>query len=71
MRTSYKNEIRGLMARRAFEYVNRNQLPHDVNILGGIFTLTIKQPQTEDELYKARFIVHVHKDKENEYIINI
>lgn len=36
------NEISGLLARRAFQYVERNKLPEHANILGEIFLQSIK-----------------------------
>lgn len=70
-KNAINTEIEGLLSRGAFKYVRREDIPHDANILGGRFVLSIKQPNTEEELYKARFIVQGHKDKEKGFIIHI
>lgn len=60
-----RNEITGILAREDFRYVNRNHLPPNENALGGRCLVAIKQPRTEEEIYKAICIVMGHTDKEN------
>lgn len=66
-----KNEINGLLERGEFKYIGTKSVPQNANILGGIFVLSIKQPDTAFEKYKARVIVQGHKDKEKKFITHV
>lgn len=62
-------EIYGLLARRAFSIFKKNTLPGDANILGGHFLLAKKYVGTANELYKARFVVQGHTDRDKNLIV--
>lgn len=63
-------EIVSLLDKGAFRVVLRQDLSEDANVLGGRFVLTIKQKGTENELFKARFVVQGHLDKEKELLVH-
>jgi len=56
-------EISGLLQRKAFAFVQESDIPENANVLGGRMIMAIKNPDTELERYKARFVVQGHKDK--------
>lgn len=45
-------------------------LPANCNILGGRFTISIKNPETEPEKYKARFVAQGHLDPEKPFMFH-
>lgn len=53
-------ELEGLARRGVFEIVFRDEVPENSNILGGRFVLAIKNKETDEEVYKARFVVQGH-----------
>lgn len=63
-------EIIGLLEKGAFRVVLREDIGEDANILGGRFVLTIKHKDTENELFKARFVVQGHLDREKELLVH-
>lgn len=48
----------------------RKDVPSDANVFGGCFVLAIKNARTEDELYKARFVVQGHTDIEKKMLVH-
>lgn len=62
--TAKKKEIQGLIDRGTWKVVLKEEVPKDANVLSGRFVLTIKNANTEEEVYKARYVVQVHRDKE-------
>ena len=65
-----QKELRGLFERGVFDVVCREELPQSANVLGGRFVLGIKNPGTEKEIYKARFVVQGHTDAEKGLLIH-
>lgn len=63
-------EVQGLLQRNSFAFVKQDKLPQDANILGGRFILAIKQPGTQNERYKERFVVQGHRDREKDLIVH-
>lgn len=59
-----KGEIQRLLRRGRFKVVLQEKVPHDANILGGRFFLAIKNTDTQEQRYKARFIIQGNLDKE-------
>ena len=59
-----RDEINGLLSRGAFKIVERSAVPKGANVLRGRFVLAIKEPDTERELLKTRFVVQGHRDRE-------
>lgn len=60
----------GLLEKKAFRVVLKEDLNEDANILGGRFVLTIKHKDTGNELLKARFVVQGHLDREEELLVH-
>lgn len=65
-----EQEIQGLLQRGALVYVHEVYIPKEGNVIDGRFVMAIKQPETEKEKYKARFVVLGHKYRENLFIIH-
>lgn len=65
-----KKEVAGLKENRVFEVVFPEDVPANANILGGRFALTIKNKGTEKEMYKARYIVQGHRDREKYRLVH-
>lgn len=63
-------EIVGLLDRGAFRIVLREEIDPQANVLGGRFVLTIKNKDTDNEIFKARFVVQGHLDKEKELLVH-
>jgi Reverse transcriptase (RNA-dependent DNA polymerase) len=61
-------EIDGLIKRDTWEVVRKRDLPADANVLCGRFVMTIKNIGTPEEMYKARFVVQGHKDREKAFL---
>jgi hypothetical protein len=55
-------EMKGLLAKGVFEIVLREEIPPGSNTLGGRYVLGLKDPGTDKERWKARFVVQGHKD---------
>jgi Reverse transcriptase (RNA-dependent DNA polymerase) len=55
-------EMKGLLDKGVFEIVLREDIPAGANTLGGRYVLALKDPRTETERWKARFVVQGHKD---------
>ncbi len=56
MRAAMQKEIEGLMKRGTFKIVLKEEVPENANILGGRLLLVIKDVNTGEERYKARFV---------------
>lgn len=63
-------EIKGLLDRKAFRVVLEEDLERDANVLGGRFVLTIRNKGTNDEIFRARFVVQGHLDREKELLVH-
>lgn len=63
-------EINGLIERGTWKIVCKDDVPTNANILGGRFVLTIKNTGTDQELYKARFVVQGYRDKLNTSLVH-
>jgi hypothetical protein len=61
-RLAKEKEIEGLAKRGTFRVVCAEDLPDNANIMGGRFVLSIKNKDTDYEIFKARFVVQGHKD---------
>lgn len=51
---SRQKEYDGIVAKGGVKIVNREDLPKDANLVGNRYVLTIKNPNTPEEIYKAR-----------------
>lgn len=57
------DEIKGLLQREAFVFINKVKIIAIASVLEGRFIPAIKQRRTDNEQYKTRFIVQGHKEK--------
>lgn len=58
-----KAEVKGLMDRKTFKKILKEDIPEDANVLPGQFVLLIKSTQDGSKTYKAPFITGEHRDK--------
>jgi Reverse transcriptase (RNA-dependent DNA polymerase) len=58
-----QKEIQGLIERGTWKEVLKDEMPENPNIMGGRFVLTIKDPCTSKEIYKARYVVQGFRNK--------
>ena len=58
-----KKEIEGIIKHGTWKIVMRDEVPKNVNILGGRFVLAIKNSKSDKEVWKASYVVQGHKDK--------
>ncbi len=62
--------MQGLFDKGAYEIVIAEDVPDGGNILGGRFVLTIKNKNTGEMYYKARYVVQCHNDREKNRLVN-
>ena len=62
-RAAKKKELEGLIEKGTWKIVCKSEVPENANILGGRFVLAIKDEETNDEVWKARFVVQGYRDK--------
>jgi len=67
---SKKEEVAGLEARRTWAKVQRSSVPNGASIMGGRFVPAIKNPSTEVEKAKARFVLQGHMDKDKPFVVH-
>jgi len=65
-----KKEIEGLLKRKTWKIVCREEVPDNANILRGRFILAIKDEGTDREIWKARFVVQGHRDKLKKLLVH-
>jgi Reverse transcriptase (RNA-dependent DNA polymerase) len=65
-----RKEIAGLIARNTWKIVCKQDVRDSANILGGRFILTIKDVNTGNEFFKARYVVQGHKDREKAQLVH-
>eukprot|EP00178_Gracilaria_changii_P005395 TRINITY_DN1884_c0_g1_i3.p3 TRINITY_DN1884_c0_g1~~TRINITY_DN1884_c0_g1_i3.p3 ORF type:complete len:232 (-),score=35.81 TRINITY_DN1884_c0_g1_i3:1688-2383(-) len=69
---SKAQELAGLARRGVYEVVCREELDPNMlhNIMGRRFALSIKDKETDNDVYKARFIVQGHTDVDKDLLVN-
>jgi len=65
-----KEEVAGLEARRTWVKVPRLSVPNGASIMGGRFVPEIKNPSTEVEKAKARFVLQRHMDNDKPFVVH-
>ena len=65
-----KEEIASLVKRGTWKIVVQEELPEDSNIISGRFVVTIKDVETDQPYFKARFVAQGHRDKEKSSLIH-
>lgn len=63
-------ELAGLAKRGVYKVVCKEDVPPGANVLGGRFVLAIKNVNTDEEVYKARFVVQGHTDIEKNILVH-
>lgn len=65
-----RKEIDELQSREVCRTIKLADLPAGCNILGWRFIISIKSPGTEEEKYKARFVVQGHQDSKKPFMLH-
>lgn len=65
-----KKEMDGLLRRGTWKVVLRDEVPSGANILGGRFVMSIKDTETDEPVYKARYVVQGHRGKEKNTLVH-
>lgn len=52
-----------------FRVVLSEDVENNANVLGGLFILTIKNKNWKKEIFKARFVIQGHLDREKELLV--
>lgn len=65
-----RREIEGLLQRGTFKLVLREELPSNPNIVPSRFVLAIKREGNGEEVFKARFVLGGHIDKEKRNVVH-
>ncbi len=65
-----KLEIDNLIKRGTWKITLKQDVPDGSNIIGGMFVITIKDVETEKPIYKARYVMHGHKDREKDLLVH-
>lgn len=65
-----KKKVAGLITKGTFEIVAREDVPQGSNVFGGRFVLCIKNKGTGEEVFKARYVVQGHKDKDKSLLVH-
>lgn len=68
-RNANQEELSGLVARNAFQLVRCTTVPVATNIRNGRFILSIKGIDTPCPVYKARYVVQGHRDREKHRLV--
>jgi Reverse transcriptase (RNA-dependent DNA polymerase) len=65
-----RKKIAGLIARNTWKIVCKQDVRDSANILDGRFILTIKDVNTGNQFFKARYVVQGHKDCEKAQLVH-
>lgn len=65
-----KRELDGLIQKDTWEIVMKDEVPDDANILGARFVLALKYTEKESPVFKARFVVQGHRDREKAALLH-
>jgi Reverse transcriptase (RNA-dependent DNA polymerase) len=65
-----KKEIEGIFDKGTWAVTVSSDVPTGANILSGRFVITIKDVGTNKEIYKARYVVQGHRDKEKTSMVH-
>lgn len=63
-------EAEGLLKRKVWVAVKRNDLPREANILSGRFVHALKHVGTPKEKGKSRYVVQGHRDKAKSFVVH-
>lgn len=59
-----------LIERETWKLVPREKVPRDSKVLGARFVLALKDLEKEEPVFKARFVLQGHKDREKSALLH-
>lgn len=65
-----RKEIEDLICIGTWKVVYQEEVSEDANVIGGRFVLVIKDAETNNPLYKARFVAQGHLNRDKGSIIH-
>lgn len=65
-----RKELADLIRRGTWKIIAYDELPDDANIMTGGFVITIKDTETNQPKFKARFVVHGNRDKDKNNLVH-
>ena len=65
-----EREIEGLIQRGTFQMVLQSELGRNPNIVPSRFVLAIKHKDTGEEVYKGRFVLGGHRDRDKRTVVH-
>lgn len=65
-----KKEIESLIKRGTWTVVVEEDIPDDANIMTGHFVITIKNVETNEPIFKARYVIHGNQDDEKDILVH-
>ncbi len=65
-----EKEILNLVRRRTQEIASEEEVPKNANIIGGRLFMTISDTETDSPLYKARYVMRGHRDREEKNLVH-
>lgn len=63
-------EMGGLVDRETFQETCMEEIPADANIIGGRLVLAVNNTETENPVYKSRFVVQAHSNYEKDMLLH-
>eukprot|EP00171_Calliarthron_tuberculosum_P022791 IDg22791t1 len=70
VRDAKQAELKNLAKRGTWKIVSTEEVPPNSNILTGMFVISIKNCETDNPVFKARYVIHGHKDREKEELVH-
>lgn len=67
---SKAKKIYGLLKKGAFEIILEKDVSKKSNVLEGHFELAVKNPGTDEDVWKVRFVLQIHTDTEKNTLVN-
>lgn len=67
---SPEKKIESLVKRCNFEVFMKEDVPKEASVLGGNFVLAVKNKDSNEEIFKARYVVQGHTEKEKTLLVH-
>jgi len=65
-----EKELQDLLRRGTWKVIAHDELPKNANIVTGGFVVTIKDTETNNPRFKARFVIHGNRDKDKNALVH-
>ena len=65
-----RKEIEALVSRGTWKVVIEEEIPADSNVINARFVITIKDVETDEPFFKARFVAQGHLDREKSTLVH-